>query len=90
MTKKILRKEIITRRKKFFFQIIPSNNILDKINSKINLTKKKTIGGYFPINFEFDCLEILKKFYLRGYNVSLPVIEKNNQMNFYLWNIYDS
>ena len=55
MTKKILRKEINKRRKKFFFQIIPRNNILDKINSKINLKKKKTIGGYFPINFEIDC-----------------------------------
>ena len=89
MSKLKLRKKIINLRKKKYFEIKIKNNIINILPNAIDLSKNKIIGGYFPINFEFDCLEILKKFYLRGYNVSLPVIEKNNQMNFYLWNIYD-
>ena len=62
MLKSKLRKQIVEIREK--------NN---KNNIKIDFTKileilktqkitKKNIGGYFPVNFEVDDLELLKKF----------------------------
>ena len=90
MSKIKLRKKILKIRKKKYFSIKSSSNLIENIRSKINFNKKKIIlGGYFPINFEFDCLKILKKFYLDGYSISLPIIKKNSQMDFYKWNIED-
>ena len=89
MSKIKLRKKIIKLRKKKYFEIRISNKVVDNFSNKINLSKNKIIGGYFPINFEFDCLQILKKFHVEGYNVSLPIIKKNHQMDFYKWNLDD-
>jgi 5-formyltetrahydrofolate cyclo-ligase len=84
-----LRKKILKIRKK-----INKNNIQIDYNKIIKiLTKekvtKKTIGGYYPVNFEVDDLELLKKFEKNKFNVSLPVIKKNFQMNFYKWSFSD-
>ena len=43
------------------------NNIQIDFNQIIKILKKekitqKTIGGYYPVNFEIDDLELLKKF----------------------------
>ena len=59
-------------------------NILKK--EKIN---KKNIGGYYPVNFEIDDLAILKNFEKKNFNISLPVIKKNFQMDFYKWSFSD-
>jgi 5-formyltetrahydrofolate cyclo-ligase len=45
----------------------------------------KTIGGYYPYNFEVDAIEILNKFEKENYQISLPKIKKNFQMDFYYW-----
>ena len=84
-----LRKKIINLRKKKYFEIKIGNNIIDNLPNKVNLSKNKIIGGYFPINFEFDCLQILKKFYSNGYSISLPIIKRNHQMDFYKWSPND-
>ena len=89
MSKIKLRKKILKKRKKKYFEIKIQNNLIRNIRYKINLPKNKIIGGYFPINFEFDCLQILKKFYFDGYIVSLPIIKKKNQMDFYEWDVND-
>ena len=89
MSKFKLRKKIINLRKKKYFEIKIGINIIDSFHNKINLSKNKIIGGYFPINFEIDCLQILKKFYSHGYSISLPIIKRNYQMDFYRWDIYD-
>ena len=89
MSKIKIRKKTLQKRKKKYFEIGIDNNFIRIIRYKINLSKNKIIGGYFPINFEFDCLQILKKFYFEGYTVSLPFIKKNYQMDFYKWNVYD-
>ncbi len=89
MSKTKIRNRILKIRKKKFFDIKPTNNLIKNICYKINFPKKRIVGGYFPINFEFDCLQILKNFYLKGYSVSLPTINKNNQMDFYKWDIDD-
>ena len=89
MSKFKLRKKIINIRKKKYFETNIDNNIIDNLSNKINLSKNKIIGGYFPIKFEIDCLQILKKFYSKGYGISLPIIKRNHQMDFYRWDIYD-
>ena len=62
---------------------------MKSIHDKFDFSNKKIIGGYFPVNFEFDCLQILKKFNSKGYNISLPIIKKKHQMDFYKWDIHD-
>ena len=68
---------------------------LSKKNFKINFNKvfylvkksnlKNSIGGYFPVNYEIDDLEILKEFKKKNYQISFPVIKKNFDMDFYKW-----
>ncbi len=90
MFKSKLRKKILKIRK-----TANKNNIklrFDKIFNLIKkrkLKKKSIIGGYFPINFEVDDLDILKEFSKKKYQTCLPVIKKNYKMDFYKWNIND-
>jgi 5-formyltetrahydrofolate cyclo-ligase len=56
---------------------------------KKNKLKSKNIGGYFPSNFEIDDLKILEMMEKKNFNVSLPVIKENNQMNFLQWSRND-
>ena len=85
MSKTLIRKKLLKKRKfsykdnqkiKFYkiFKILLTKNI-----------KKGTIGGYFPVNYEIDDLDILKEFEKNKYKISLPVIQKNGKMNFYNW-----
>ena len=65
-------------------------NIKIDCNKIINLFKKeqilkKNIGGYYPVNFEVDDLDILKILEKKNFNISLPRIKKNFDMNFYKW-----
>jgi 5-formyltetrahydrofolate cyclo-ligase len=46
---------------------------------------KKVVGGYYPVNFEVDDLELLKKFEKNKFVISLPVIKRNFQMEFCKW-----
>ena len=89
MLKSKLRKKILKIREK-----INKKNIQINFNQIIKLLKeekitKKNIGGYYPINYEADDLELLKKFEKNKFNISLPVIKKNFQMNFYNWSFSD-
>jgi len=84
-----LRKKILKIRK-----LANKNNV--KINSnkifkilKENNIKKKLVGGYFPVNYEVDDLDILKEFYKKKYKISLPIIKKNFEMDFYEWPFND-
>ena len=43
------------------------------------------IGAYYPINFEIECFEILKKLEKLGNQISLPVTKKKNQMDYFEW-----
>ncbi len=66
---------------------IDFDNVFDLLK-KNNLTKK-CIGGYFPVNYEIDDLEILKKLKKKKYQISLPVIKKNFDMDYYSWSFDD-
>ena len=60
---------------------IKFSKIYSLLKKTTNL-KKKIIGGYYPVNYEVDDLEILKKFVKKKVKISLPVIKKNFRMDF--------
>ena len=68
------------------FKIYPNRFFSFIKKNKYNF---KNLGGYYPTNFEIDDLDILKIFEKKNYNISLPKISKNNQMNFFKWSFKD-
>ena len=89
MLKDKLRKKILKIRKKNNKKNIKIDfNKIKKIikEEKIN---KKIIGGYYPVNFEIDDLVLLKRFAKNRFTISLPVIKKNFQIDFYKWSFSD-
>ena len=89
MLKSKLRKKILKVREK-----IDKRNIQIDFNQIIKIIKKekinkKVIGGYYPVNFEIDDLALLRKFEKNRFSISLPVIKKNFQMDFYKWSFFD-
>jgi|TARA_B100000214_G_C23799324_1_gene549613 5-formyltetrahydrofolate cyclo-ligase len=85
VSKKILRKKLINLRKYYFSNKFISFSQFKKILNKFNIKKKQYIGGYYPINCEIDSLKILEKLEKNKFKISLPVIKKNNVMEFYEW-----
>ena len=86
MIKSKIRKKILNIRKKKNNKNIKFSfsKILKEIKKKISY--KKIVGGYYPVNFEIDILEILDNLEKKiGMQLSLPVIKKNNEMDFYSW-----
>tara|TARA_B100000780_G_scaffold245295_1_gene189281 strand:- start:121 stop:666 length:546 start_codon:yes stop_codon:yes gene_type:complete len=51
--------------------------------------RKKIIGGYYPVNHEVNDLQLLKELKENKFNISLPVIKKDFQMDFYKWSFSD-
>mgnify|MGYP001245323728 CR=1 FL=1 len=85
MSKKKIRKKILNLSKLKF-----KKNITIRTSSLINILKqkniyKKSIGGYFPVNFEIDDLNLLRELRKRKFKISFPIIKKNNQMDFFEW-----
>ena len=85
MSKKILRKKILNYRKNNYKLVSLKYSLLKDILKRFNLLKNKKIGAYFPINYEIDCFEILKKLEKSGYKISLPITRKGNKMDFFEW-----
>ena len=89
MLKSRLRKKILKIREKINNKNIQINfKDLTKILKKEKINKK-VIGGYYPVNFEIDDLLLLRKFEKSKFDISLPVIKKNFQMDFYKWSFSD-
>ena len=85
MLKSKLRKKLLKVRQKLNTKNTHLNfNQIIKILKKEKITNK-IIGGYYPVNFEIDDLALLRKFKKNKFNISLPVIKKNFQMDFYSW-----
>ena len=84
-----LRNKILRIRKKTNIKNIQinANKIIDLLK-KEKMTKKN-IGGYYPVNLEIDDLEILKEFEKRKFNISLPKVKENFNMDFYKWSFSD-
>ena len=89
MLKSQLRKKILKIREKTNKENIQIDfNQITKLLKKNKITKR-IVGGYYPVNFEIDDLELLKEFERNNYDISLPVIKKNFQMDFYKWSFSD-
>jgi len=85
VNKSVIRKKILNIRKQYKYG---QSNINFKYILKILKKKKfhaKSIGGYYPYNHEIDAMSILEKFEKYDYEISLPKIKKNYQMDFYHW-----
>ena len=89
MNKSEIRKKILKIRK-------VNNHKNQKIDFKslLRIIRKskitgKVIGGYYPYNYECDTIEIFKKLEKLNYQLSLPKIRKNYQMNFFQWSTKD-
>ena len=89
MNKSQIRNKIIKIRKKKFNKDLKIN--LGKFISflKIDKLNFKSIGGYYPSNYEIDDLDILDLLEKKNFKVSLPIIKKDNQMNFQSWSRND-
>ena len=84
-----LRKKILKIREKTNKKNIQINfNQIIKILKEEKITKK-IVGGYFPVNFEVDDLNLLKKFKKKKFIISLPVMKKKFKMDFYKWSFSD-
>ena len=85
MIKSKIRKKILDIRKKRNRKNIKFSFLKIFKEIKKNISKKKIIGGYYPINFEIDILDFLEKLEIKGLQLCLPVVKKNNEMDYYSW-----
>ena len=89
MNKSKVRTKILKFRRENFNKNLKINLVKFFSFLKINIHNHKKIGGYYPSNYEIDDLEILDALDKKNYKVSLPIVRKNNQMNFYSWSKKD-
>ena len=95
LSKQVLVKKSELRKKIFKIRKLnKSKNLKVDFGSLIKIlkktrTKSKIIGGYYPYNYEIDSINVLKKFEKKNYQISLPKINKNFQMNFFQWSSKD-
>ena len=89
MSKNQIRKKILNLREKLYSEnlSIKAEEIL-KFIKKLNV-KKKIIGCYYPVNYELNTIELIKKLIKNNYLVGLPVIKKNYHMDFYEYRTND-
>ena len=89
MSKSKLRSKILNLRKKNSYKklkLYPNRIFRFLEKNKINF---KNVGGYYPSNHEIDDLDTLNFFRNKRVNISLPIIRKNNQMDFFEWTTKD-
>ena len=84
--KSTLRKKYFNLRKKKYYEIdkeffFPLLSFIKSNFKKENLK----LALYYPTSFEINVLKLLENQYMNNANILLPVIEKNNRMNFFSW-----
>ena len=89
MNKSQIRNKIIKIRKKKFHKDFKIDLVRFISFLKIDKLNFKRIGGYYPSNYEIDDLEILDLLEKKNFRVCLPIIKKDNQMNFCSWSRND-
>jgi len=90
VSKENLRKKLINLRKTNCKEQVITFIRFKRILKKLNLKKNINFGGYYPINSEIGCLDILKKLEKNKFKISLPVTKKNYDMDFYEWSFQNS
>jgi 5-formyltetrahydrofolate cyclo-ligase len=89
VNKSQIRNKTLKIRKKLFDKDlkIDSNKFISFLKKqRLNL---KNFGGYYPSNYEIDDLDVLNLLEKKNFKVSLPIIKKDNQMNFCSWSRND-
>ena len=89
MSKEKLRKKLINLRKANFNDQSINFTQFKSILKKLNFKKNINIGGYYPINSEIGCLDILEKLEKNNFKISLPITKKNHDMDFYEWSFQE-
>ena len=86
LQKNLVRKKYYFLRKKKYYNISKDFFIpfLDIIKSKFK-KKKIKLALYYPSSFEVNVLKLLEFNLVSKQNLLLPVIKKNNSMNFFTW-----
>ena len=90
-TKEQLRRKFTILRKKRYFDV-PSekfNQLIIHIKKKYKFRKKISIALYYPSNYEFNILKILKNLNKSKIKVLLPKIQKKNILKFLEWDEKD-
>ena len=85
MIKSKIRKKILNIRKKKNNKNIKFSFLKIFKEIKKYISKKKIVGGYYPVNFEINILEFLEKLEIKGVQLCLPIVKKDNKMDFYSW-----
>ena len=84
--KSFLRKRALLERKKKYLAFRKFNfNLIFELIRKHFHSKKITIGGYYPYNYEVDILKFLEEASKKKFRITLPVVNFSNQMSFQSW-----
>ena len=84
--KSFLRNKSLLLRKKKYLTVKKFNyNLIFKLIRKHFHSKKITIGGYYPSNYEVDILKFIEEASKIKFKITLPVIESSNNMSFKSW-----
>lgn len=88
--KDILRKKYFSIRKKKYFEIKSTFfNPLIRLIKKKYYKKNINLSSYYPASFEVNVLRLFDANFKNKVKTFLPVLKKNNSMNFYQWNNND-
>ena len=85
MGKSKLRSKILKLRKNKLYKKFRIDPEIIYFFLKKNKITFKSLGAYYPCNYEIDDLEIINFLRKKRMKISLPIVGKNNQMNFYEW-----
>ena len=84
--KSYLRKSFLLRRRKKHSTVKKFNyNLIFRLIRKHFQSKKITIGGYYPSNYEVNILKFLEEASKKKFRITLPVIKSSNKMSFKSW-----
>ena len=89
MIKSKIRSKILKLRKNYYNKKFKISSDKFYYFLKKNSYSVNNLGGYYPSNFEIDDLEILELLEKKNYKISLPIIKKKNQMDFFKWSRND-
>ena len=84
--KSFLRNKSLLLRKKKYLTVKKFNyNLIFSLIREHFHSKKITIGGYYPSNYEVNILKFLEKASKKKFKITLPVIKSLNKMSFKSW-----
>jgi len=84
--KSFLRNKSLLLRKKKYLTVKKFNyNLIFRLIRKHFHSKKITIGGYYPSNYEVNILKFIEEASKIKFRITLPVVKSSNKMSFKSW-----